>query len=116
MFQLLKFIFFNTGLPFGDVATDFSTRQTLKEDDQAFWAGLTLGWMFVPVIIRLATFLYQLPATISKLSDSDSECRVMCEVMCGVMLAFFRNVLLHLPFCLPLYNLYQSTLVQCLEC
>ena len=104
MFQLLKFILFNCVLPGSDVGTDFSTFLSLLSDGQAWWAGLTLGWMFVPVIIRLATFLYQLPATIRKLCDSEG--RVMCKVMGGVMLAFFKEVIVHLPFCLPLYNLY----------
>ena len=26
--------------------------------------------------------------------------------MCGVILAFFKDMIVHLPFCLPLYNLY----------
>ena len=104
MLKLLKFIFFNFVLPLSDVGTDFSTFLSLKDDGQAWWANLTLSWMFVPVIIRLATFIYQLPATIRKLCDSEG--RVKCEVVCGVMLAFFKEVIVHLPFCLPLYNLY----------
>ena len=90
-------------MPLSDVGTDFSTFLSLLSDGQAWWAGLTLGWMFVPVIIRLATFIY---LSIRNMCGSDSEGRGISEVKCGVMLSFFKGVIVHLPFCLPLYSLY----------
>ena len=101
MFQLLKFILFNCGLPLGDVVTDFKTFLSLKDNGQAWWAYLTLAWMFVPVIIRLTTFIN---LNIRNMWDSDSDSEG--QVTSGLMLAFFKEVIVHLPFCLPLYNLY----------
>ena len=120
MFQLLKFISLNFVLPISDVATDFSTFLTQEDNGQVWWGYLTLGWMFMPVLIRLMTFIYNFPSTIRKLtrklsdndsdntSDSDSErvCHGTSEVISNVVLLFFKKVLLHLPFCLPLHNLY----------
>ena len=104
MFQLLKFFIFNCGLPLIDVGTDFKTFLTLWSDGQAWWASLTLGWMFVPVIIRLIVFIYHLPSTIRNMSDIED--RLTSELMCEVMFYFIKKVLFRLPFCLPLYNFY----------
>ena len=92
-------------MPVSDVGTDFSTFLSLEGDGQAWWAALTLGWMFVPVTIRLATFIY---LSIRNMCDSDSEGRVTSEGKCEVPLSFFKGVIVHLPFCLPLYNLYNK--------
>ena len=98
--QLLIFILFNSALPLSNVGSDFSTFLTLEDDGQAWWAKLTLVQMFVPVLIRLTTFIVLIFISIRKICDSEG--RVTSEVM----LKALKKVILNIPFFLPIYNLY----------
>ena len=79
------------------------TAMTIEDDRHAWWATLTLGWMFVPALIRLATYIYFSVMNMFNCGSpvtSEKKCSCCC---CPV---FFNTVLIHLPFCLPIYNVH----------
>ena len=83
--SILKFIFFNSVLPFLDVFTDFKAFVFYLSLEHVNWAVLTVTWIVVPFAIHLVKFLYQFAKTRK---------------------AEWCDLFLHIPFVLPLRNLY----------
>ena len=90
MLAILKFITFNTILPLFDMGTDirafFLYLSTVAYHPN--WAALTLVWIMVPFILHLIKFLYHLLAKTGE--------------------ANWRDLFLHIPFVLPIRNLYYA--------
>ena len=90
LIAILKFVTFNTILPLFDMGTDlravFLYLGTVAYHPN--WAVLTLVWIVVPFLLHLAKFLYHLLAKTGEES--------------------FRDLLLHVPFVLPIRNLYYA--------
>ena len=85
--SILKFIFFNSVLPFLDVFTDFKAFVFYLSLEHVNWAALTVTWIVVPFAIHLVKFLYQFAKTRK---------------------AEWCDLILHIPFVLPLRNLYYA--------
>ena len=85
--SILKFIFFNSVLPTLDVVTDIKAFLFYLSLEHVNWAVLTVTWIVVPFAIHLVKFLYQFAQTRK---------------------AEWGNLLLHIPFILPLRNLYSA--------
>ena len=83
--SILKFIFFNSVLPTLDVGTDIKAFLFYLSLEHVHWAVLTITWIVVPFAIHLVKFLYQFAKTRK---------------------AEWRDLFLHIPFVLPLRNLY----------
>ena len=87
MLAILQFITFNTVLPLFDMGTDVRAV-FLYMFGLAYhpnWAALTLVWIVVPFLLHLVKFLYHL---LAKTGEAD-----------------WKDLLLHIPFVLPLRNL-----------
>ena len=88
MIAILKFVTFNTILPLFDMGTDlrafFLYLGTVAYHPN--WAALTLMWILVPFVLHLVKFLYHL---LAKTGEAD-----------------WKDLLLHIPFVLPLRNLW----------
>ena len=87
MAAIAKFVVFNTILPLFDMGTDIRAY-VFYASAVAYhpnWAWLTLMWIVVPFLIHLAKFLYHL---LAKTGEAD-----------------WKDLLLHIPFVLPLRNL-----------
>ena len=85
--RLAKFSFFNTFLLALDIGTDLKIFLVLWfYEDHPAWAALTLFWIWVPFLIHLMKFFYQL---YTDPRDGD-----------------FKDVLCHIPLVHPLYNGY----------
>ena len=93
MIAILKFVTFNTILPLFDMGTDlravFLYLGTVAYHPN--WAVLTLVWIVVPFLLHLGKFLYHLLAKTGEAS--------------------FRDLLLHVPFVLPIRNLIYACLL-----
>ena len=92
MFAIFKFVTFNTILPLFDMGTDvkafiFYLTAGVGVAFHPNWAWLTLFWIVVPFLIHLAKFFYILATT--------GE-------------ANWRDLFLHIPFVLPLRNLFYA--------
>ena len=90
MLAILKFITFNTILPLFDMGTDIRAF-FLYLSAVAYhpnWAALTLVWIVVPFVLHLIKFLYHLLAKTGE--------------------ANWRDLFLHIPFVLPIRNLYYA--------
>ena len=90
MLAILKFITFNTILPLFDMGTDIRAF-FLYMSAVAYhpnWAALTLVWIVVPFVLHLIKFLYHLLAKTGEAS--------------------LRDLFLHIPFVLPIRNLYYA--------
>ena len=83
--SILKFILFNSVLPTLDVGTDIKAFLFYLSLEHVHWAVLTITWIVVPFAIHLVKFLYQFAKTRK---------------------AKWRDLFLHIPFVLPLRNLY----------
>ena len=83
--SILKFILFNSVLPTLDVGTDIKAFLFYLSLEHVHWAVLTVTWIVVPFAIHLVKFLYQFAKTRK---------------------AEWRDLFLHIPFVLPLRNLY----------
>ena len=83
--SILKFILFNSVLPTLDVGTDIKAFLFYLSLEHVHWAVLTVTWIVVPFAIHLVKFLYQFAKTRK---------------------AEWCDLLLHIPFVLPLRNLY----------
>ena len=86
--RILKFILFNSALPALDVGTDVKAFLFYLSLDHLNWATLTVTWIVVPFCFHLAKFLFQLAKT-----------RTVGREECW-------DLFLHIPFVLPLRNLY----------
>ena len=94
MLAILKFITFNTILPLFDMGTDIKAV-FLYLSAVAYhpnWAALTLVWIVVPFVLHLIKFLYHLIARTGE--------------------ANWRDLFLHIPFVLPIRNLYYAYLLH----
>ena len=95
MLAILKFITFNTILPLVDMSTDVrAVILYLTAVGVAYhpnWAALTLVWIVVPFLLHLVKFLYHL---LNKTGE-----------------ASWRDLFLHIPFVLPIRNLYYAKLL-----
>ena len=83
--SILKFILFNSVLPTLDVGTDIKAFLFYLSLEHVHWAVLTVTWIVVPFAIHLVKFFYQFAKTRK---------------------AEWRDLFLHIPFVLPLRNLY----------
>ena len=83
--SILKFILFNSVLPTLDVGTDIKAFLFYLSLEHVHWAVLTDTWIVVPFAIHLVKFLYQFAKTRK---------------------ADWCDLFLHIPFVLPLRNLY----------
>ena len=83
--SILKFILFNSVLPTLDVGTDIKAFLFYLSLEHVHWAVLTVTWIVVPFAIHLVKFLYQFAKTRK---------------------ADWCDLFLHIPFVLPLRNLY----------
>ena len=92
--SILKFIFFNSVLPFLDVFTDFKAFLFYLSLEHVNWAVLTVTWIVVPFAIHLVKFLYQFAKTRK---------------------AEWCDLFLHIPFVLPLRNLYYAYILYRLD-
>ena len=93
MLAILKFVTFNTILPLFDMGTDVRAV-FLYMFGLAYhpnWAALTLVWIVVPFVLHLVKFLYHL---LNKTGE-----------------ASWRDLFLHIPFVLPIRNLYYAKLL-----
>ena len=81
------FFVFNCVLPSVDMGTDLSTFFLLMTIHPK-WAAITLFWMFVPFIIRIIQTIHHFVQ-----APKDFTYKILSAVY-------------HLPFVLPLYNLY----------
>ena len=88
--RILKFILFNSALPALDVGTDVKAFLFYLSLDHLNWATLTATWIFVPFCFHLAKFLFQFAKT-----------RKVGREECW-------DLFLHIPFVLPLRNLYYA--------
>ena len=86
--SILKFILFNSVLPTLDVGTDIKAFLFYLSLEHVHWAVLTVTWIVVPFAIHLAKFFYQFAKT------RKADWRDVCHLF------------LHIPFVLPLRNLY----------
>ena len=60
-FQIAKFTFFNTTLPFLDIGTDVKAFIVYWiYENHPYWAALTIFWVLVPFILHLVKFFHQL--------------------------------------------------------
>ena len=87
MATIAKFVVFNSILPLFDMGTDirsfvFYVSTAVYHPN---WAALTLMWILVPFVLHLLKFLYHL----AKTGEAD-----------------WKDLLLHIPFVLPLRNLW----------
>ena len=85
--SISNFILFNVIFPIVDVATDVKSFLFYFLLLHFNWAYLTLTWVAVPFAIHLAKFLYELFNGRAGWKE-------------------FGDVFLHIPFILPLRNLY----------
>ena len=85
--SIWKFLTFNTGLPLFDMGTDFRTFffYLSVASFHPNWAMLTLGWILVPFFLHVCKFLHHLVTT--------GEAK-------------WKELLLHVPFVLPLRNAF----------
>ena len=87
MAAIAKFVVFNSVLPLFDMGTDIRSfvfyLSTVAYHPN--WAALTLMWILVPFVLHLLKFLYHL---LAKTGEAD-----------------WKDLLLHIPFVLPLRNL-----------
>ena len=93
MLDILKFITFNCILPLFDMGTDVRAvfLYLFGVAYHPNWAALTLVWIVVPFVLHLIKFLYHLLAKTGEASR--------------------RDLLLHIPFVLPIRNLYYAKLL-----
>ena len=88
MAAIAKFVVFNSVLPLFDMGTDIRSfvfyLSTVAYHPN--WAALTLMWILVPFVLHLVKFLYHL---LAKTGEAD-----------------WKDLLLHIPFVLPLRNLW----------
>ena len=87
--SIWKFLTFNTGLPLFDMGTDFRTFffYLTVASFHPNWAMLTLGWILVPFFLHVCKFLHHLVTT--------GEAK-------------WKELLLHVPFVLPLRNAFYA--------
>ena len=86
-FQLAKFSVFNVKLPFLDIGTDVKAFLAYwLYEDHPYWAGLTMFWVMVPLLMHLVKFFYLL-CTNCKEAD-------------------WKEVFYHIPFIRPLRNAF----------
>ena len=87
--SIWKFLTFNTGLPLFDMGTDFRTFffYLSVASFHPNWAMLTLGWILVPFLLHVCKFLHHLVTT--------GEAK-------------WKELLLHVPFVLPLRNAFYA--------
>ena len=92
MAAIAKFVVFNSILPLFDMGTDIRSfvfyLSTVAYHPN--WAALTLMWILVPFVLHLFKFLYHL----AKTGEAD-----------------WKDLLLHIPFVLPIRNLYYAKLL-----
>ena len=98
MIKLGLFVVFNSILPFTDVTTDGVTFFELLENGHANWAAATFYFMWNPFILHLLTFVYNFIQACRK-DDDNSDFDWQAEL---------KNVLLHLPFVVPIKNLHNA--------
>ena len=93
MLEILKFITFNCILPLFDMGTDVRAvfLYLFGVTYHPNWAVLTLVWIVVPFLLHLVKFLYHLLAKTGEAS--------------------WRDLFLHIPFVLPIRNLYYAYLL-----
>ena len=85
--DIIKFVFFNSALPIVDILTDIRAFILYRlVYDHPNWANITLFWIWVPFILHLSWFLYHF---VAKTGEAD-----------------LKRLGLHIPFVLPLRNLY----------
>ena len=94
MLDILKFITFNCILPLFDMGTDVRAvfLYLFGVAYHPNWAVLTLVWIVVPFVLHLVKFLYHLLAKTGEAS--------------------WRDLFLHIPFVLPIRNLYYAYLLH----
>ena len=96
--KVLMFVIFNVFLNGMDVATDLKTFLDLIRDGQhMFWAFLTLTWMLTPFLIHSLGFFANLIWT-----GFERPKR-------GYIMEFYFEAGVHIPFLLPLVNLWRAT-------
>ena len=97
MAAIAKFVVFNSVLPMFDMGTDIRSF-VFYLSAVAYhpnWAALTLVWIVVPFLLHLVKFLYHL---LNKTGE-----------------ASWRDLFLHIPFVLPIRNLYYAYLLHKLD-
>ena len=97
MLAVLRFLFFNVALSATDVGTDFSTFLELLVDNPR-WACLTLVWTVMPFLVRTAFFLYK---------KATGQCGA-CATCAELMLEFYVEAGVHLPFVSSLHNIWRA--------
>ena len=97
MLDILKFITFNCILPLFDMGTDVRAvfLYLFGVAYHPNWAALTLVWIVVPFVLHLVKFLYHLLAETGEASWCD--------------------LFLHIPFVVPIRNLYYAYLLHKLD-
>ena len=93
MLQLSKFLFFNSGINFFDVATDLILFLQLEDEGHLFWAALTMLWMWSPFFSHLGLFICKISQAIYAEENRDFSFKT-----------FYKEVLVHIPFVLPFQN------------
>ena len=90
--EILLFIFFNVLLNGTDITTDFLTFLDLQPIN-TWWAGLTLSWMFFPILAQIIIFIVENIKALWKGRKVEKH-------------GHFKHIFFHFPFFLPLRNLF----------
>ena len=96
MWPLLRFLFFNAGLPTADVVTDLINYVTLRPDHPR-WAEITLTWMFTSFTVHATLFF------IKQIKALWRRRGTTCNIQ-----NFHKQVLIHLPGIATLHNLWMA--------
>ena len=95
MLKIGLFVLFNCILPFTDMGTDFLTFLDLLQDGHTMWATLTFALMWNSFLIHLGAFLFEAVKALLYKKEFDAW-------------RGLRKVLIHVPFLLPIRNLYNA--------
>ena len=116
MISILKFILFNVLLGLLDMSTDLATFFTLMEDHHPLWAALTGFWMSTSFLVHAAFFTFRCQINLSHLFKclhriSKDRClngTTGYNTYGDLALGFYKEAAVHLPFVLPIHNLWRA--------
>ena len=97
--KLALFVLFNTILPFTDVGTDALTFFDLIDNEHIYWASLNMYFMWNSFVLHLLAFIYK--AILACTTETNSF----------EWIEELKKVVLHIPFVMPLKNLYNAYLL-----
>ena len=104
MWPLLRFIFFNAGLPTTDVVTDLINYLTLYPD-QPRWAEITLTWMFTSFCVHATLFFIKKMKALWTKGMPTITCINTWKTFAK---DFYKEVLIHLPGIATFHNLWMA--------